>query len=105
MMNQRSLGFSSLVLGSLSALGALTASYGLVYPARGQHSKLPLWLALLGGALAACLAGGLSLAAQRRAAHESERFLALLGLVLSAFFLFIVVFGFGIPDVILGTGD
>ncbi len=104
-MNQRSLGFVSIALGSLAALGALTASYGLVYPAHGQHTKLPLWLALLAGALVACLAGGLSLAAHRRASGQSERFVALLALVLSAFFLFIVVFGFGIPNIVLGTGD
>ena len=104
-MNSRRLGFSSLALGSAAALGALTASYGLVYPARASHSKAPLSMALLVGAVAACLAGWLALAANRRATQPSERFLAMIGLVLSAFFLFVVVFGFGIPDLILETGD
>ncbi len=104
-MNPRSLSFWSLTLSSGAVLGALAASYGLVYPARGQHSKLLLALALLAGAFAACVAGWLSLAARRRAAHESERFLALLGLVLSGFFLFVIVFGFGIPNLLLEAHD
>ena len=104
-MNSRSLGVSALVLGSAAALGALTTSYGLVYPARGQQNKAPLLLALVVGSVAACVAGLLSLAAHRRATQPSERFLAVLGLVLSAFFLFVIVFGFGIPDLGLGTSD
>jgi CHASE3 domain sensor protein len=104
-MNSRSLGFSSLILGSGAALGALTASYGLVYPARANHTKAPLAVALLVGAVAACFAGWLALSAHRRATQRSERFLAIVGLVLSAFFLFVVVFGFGIPDLVLETGD
>ena len=104
-MNQRANAFSAIVLGSVAALGALTASYGLVYPARAHGSKLPLGLALLAGALSACLAGWLALAAHRRATRESERFLALLGMILSAFFLFVIVFGFGIPDLVLQARD
>jgi hypothetical protein len=104
-MSPRSLAFSSLTLGSVAALAALGASYGLVYPARAHHSKVPLALALAVGSLAACLAGWLSLTAHRRARQESERFLALLSLVLSGFFLFVIVIGFGIPDLILEARD
>jgi hypothetical protein len=104
-MSQRSQAFLSVIVGSLATLGALTASYGLVYPARAQQSKVPLCLALLAGAIVACSAGWLALTAHRRARRESERFLALLGVVLSAFFLFVIIFGFGIPDLVLQARD
>jgi hypothetical protein len=89
----------------LAALGSQVLSYGLVYPAAEGGSKLPLALSLLAGALLAALAGGLSLRAHRQAVLHSERFLALLGIVLSCFFLFVVVVGFGLPDLFLGTKD
>jgi hypothetical protein len=89
----------------LAALGSQVLSYGLVYPAAARASKVPLVLALLAGVLLAAFAAGLSLRAHRQAVLRSERFLALLGLVLSCFFLFVVVVGFGLPDLFLGTKD
>lgn len=103
-MTPRSLAFSSLILSSAAVLSA-TASYGLVYPARAYSSKWPLLLGLLIGSLATCLSGWLSLVAQRRAKHQSERFLAMLGMFLCSFFLFVILFGLGIPSLIHGTDD
>jgi uncharacterized membrane protein (UPF0182 family) len=97
--------FLALLFGALAALGTQVLSYGLVYPAGNQGSKLPLVLALINGALLAAVAAWLSVRAHRRATLESERFLALLGIVLSCFFLFVVVVGFGVPDLFLGTND
>jgi hypothetical protein len=97
--------FLALVIGALAALGTQVTSYGLVYPAADRGTKLPLVLALVAGVLLAAFAACLSLRAHRRATLASERFLALLGLVLSCFFLFVVVVGFGVPEIFVGTKD
>jgi hypothetical protein len=97
--------FLALALASITTLGAQVVSYGLVYPARAENSKFPLILALLSGTIATVCAIVLALVAFRRASLDSERFTALLSLLLGAFFLFVVVAGFGIPELFLEPRD
>src|SRR3954469_15505790 len=97
--------FLALVIGAVAALGTQATSYGLVYPAADRGTKSPLVLALVAGTLLAALAAWMSVRAHRRASMPPERFLALLALVLSCFFLFVVVLGFGVPDIFLGAKD
>lgn len=104
-MTPRNAVAAALTVASVAVLGTQILSYGLVYPAGAAHTKSPIGLAVLGGAL---LAGGCAVAsfrALRRAEGDAERFTALLGLVLSGFFLFVVVIGFGVPSLILSPKD
>lgn len=104
-MTPRNAVAAALTFASVAVLGSQVLSYGLVYPAGAAHTKSPIALAVLGGAL---LAGGCTIAsfrALRRAQGDAERFTALLGLVLSSFFLFVVVVGFGIPSLFLSPKD
>jgi hypothetical protein len=64
-----------------------------------------LYLALLGGVALCGIAVWLSIRALRGAAVHSVRFLALLSFALSAFFLFVVLVGFGIPNLFLSPLD
>lgn len=95
----------ALSLASAAVLGTQLLAYGLVYPAGAARTKTPIVLALLLGSLLAALAGGVSYRALRRAQGESERFTALLSLVISGFFLLVVVAGFGVPTVFLSPKD
>jgi len=104
-MTSRTTAFGALALAILAALGTLSLSYGLVYPAGAHQTKAPIALSILAGALTAAVAAWLSARAHRRAALDSERFVALLAGVISAFFLFFIVFGFAIPALILGPHD
>jgi len=104
-MSSRTTAFCALTLAIVAALGSLSLSYGLVYPAGAQQTKAPIALSILAGALTAAVAGWLSARAHRSAALDSERFVAVLAGVISAFFLFVVVFGFAIPALILGPHD
>jgi hypothetical protein len=104
-MTPRSTAFFALTVAIVAALGSLSLSYGLVYPSGAHHSKVPIALSILAGALTAAVAGWLSARAHRHAALDSERFVALLAGVISAFFLFVIVFGFAIPALILGPHD
>jgi hypothetical protein len=104
-MTSRTMAFCGLVLGSAAALGAQALSYGLVYPAATYETKAPLAAAVLLGALTAMGAAGLCLRALRRSSEESERFFARLGIMLSCFFLFVILAGFGIPNLFLGPKD
>lgn len=104
-MNSRVRAFGGLALSTLAVLGTLSLAYGLVYPSRAQGDKAPVVAALIGGALLTLVAGLLALVAYRRAAKESERFFALLALIVGAFFLFVVVCGFGLPALVLGVHD
>lgn len=103
-MTQRGATFFALSLASVAVLGAQLASYGFVYPA-GHGLRWPLAATLLGGGALASAAALLSLRSFRRAAIESERFVALLALAVSLFFLFVVVVGFGLPHGWLGARD
>ena len=104
-MSSRLHSFLSLALGTVAALGTLSAAFGLVYPARGYGSKLPVLAALISGALLTCGALVLGLFAKRRAVQESEHFMARVALSVSGFFLFVVALGFGIPCLLLGAQD
>src|SRR5206468_2833670 len=102
-MSSRSVAFGALALAGFAALGSQLLSYGLVYPAQSR-GQLPLVLSLAAGVVLAGVALGMSLAALRRAALPSERFLAVVSISLSCFFLFVVLFGFGIPNLFLAPG-
>jgi hypothetical protein len=95
----------ALTLAAMATLGTQTLMYGLVYPAGSWGTKKPLALALAGGAALAVFSAFVCWRALRRSQLPSERFVALLGLVLSGFFLFIVLFGFGIPNFFLSPKD
>jgi hypothetical protein len=99
-MNPRTFAASSIALASAAGLLTQGLSYALVYPARAQGSKLVVVLSLVAGGLLTAFAGFLSIHARRRSSLESERFLALIGIVLSAFLLFLIAFGFGIPSLV-----
>jgi hypothetical protein len=104
-MNTRPLALLGLVLGISAVLGSLTLSYGLVHVSARVGTRTPLVLAVALGAAAAALAAVFSLRSARRSASESERFFALLSLVLSAFFLFVIVLGYGLPQLFLRPED
>jgi hypothetical protein len=104
-MNPRTLTFASLALGTASALGTLTLAYGLVYPSAAAGTKLPLAGVIVLGAIVAQAAALFSLRTLRLAKSESERFFALLTLLSAVFFSFVIVFGFGIPALVLGVHD
>jgi hypothetical protein len=104
-MNARVISCAALALGTLAVLGTLTLAYGLVYPSGAHETKLPLVLAICGGAICAQFAVVFGLRSHRRADGEAERFFALLSLATAAFFLFVVVLGFGIPALVLGVHD
>ena len=104
-MNARVVSSVSLALATLAVLGTLALAYGLVYPSGAHETKLPLLLAICGGALCAQLALAFGVRTYRRAGSEPERFFALLALSVAAFSLFVLVFGFGIPAWVLGVHD
>jgi hypothetical protein len=104
-MNSRVASFVALTLGALAALGTLTSAYGLVYPSGSHDTKQPLAWAIFAGALLAQLGLVIGFRSYRGARSESERFFALLALASAAFMLFLVVFGFGIPALVLGVHD
>ena len=104
-MKPRVSSFLTLSLGILTVLGTQVLAYGLVYPSGARDSKLPLACALVGGALCAQALTALGLRSYRLAGSESERFFALLAWSMTAFFLFVVVLGFGIPTWVLGLHD
>jgi len=104
-MKPRMSSFLALALGIFTILGTQMLAYGLVYPSGAHHTKLPIFCALLGGALSASSATALALRSHRLAGNDSERFFALLAWATTAFFLFVVVLGFGIPALVLGTHD
>ena len=104
-MNSRSWAASAIALAGAAAPFTQAVGYALVHPARAQGSKLFVVLSLLAGGLLTAVAGWLSLHARRRSSVDSERFLALIGLALSAFFLFVIAFGFGIPSLVHGLRD
>ncbi|WP_394845998.1 hypothetical protein LZC95_00865 [Pendulispora brunnea] len=105
-MSARKLALLSLAAGPLAALGGQLLDYGLVYVARDHGTKRALFL---GTMAAAALAGAGLLLAQRvhrRASlSRADRFVALLGMVLNAFFLFVVVAGYGLPALLHRLAD
>lgn len=98
-------GLAALVVGTAAVLGTQVLSYGLVYPAANAHSRMPLWLALASGCSFGLLALLFALAAWRRANDKPQRFVALVGIAITGFFLFVIVFGFGIPTLVLNPQD
>jgi hypothetical protein len=103
-MSSRFLAVGGLVLGAFAVLASQVLSYGLVYPAR-SHGKFPLYLALFGGVALCAVAAWLARRALRGEALESVRFLALVSFAISAFFLFVVLVGYGIPNLLLSPLD
>jgi hypothetical protein len=104
-MSSRTRSFIALALGTLAVLGTLTLAYGLVYPSGARDDKWPIFWAIFGGAVFTFAAVLLSVTALRRAGAESERFFARIAWMVGAFFLFVMIFGFGIPAFVLGVQD
>jgi hypothetical protein len=104
-MSCRTLAFLGLVLGAFTALAAETLSYSLVYPAATRGSKLLIAVAVLLGVFIEGVAVAMCWRALHRSVLASERFFGVLALALSGFFLFVVLFGFGIPGLVLGVKD
>jgi len=104
-MNSRLISCVSLTLASVAVLGTLSLAYGLVYPSGAHETKLPLALAIVAGAVTAQIAVSFGRRTHRRAASDSERFFAGLVWAAAAFFLFVIVFGFGLPALVVGVHD
>jgi vacuolar-type H+-ATPase subunit I/STV1 len=104
-MNTRPLALLGLVVAGSAVLGSLTSNYALVQLSARIGSRAPVILSTLLGAAGASFAAALSLRALRRSGVQSERFFALLGLVLSAFCLFVILVGYGLPQAFLRPGD
>lgn len=105
-MKARNLALAALFVGPAAAMIDLTLSYYLVYPAQGSGHKTGLHIVTV----LALLVTVVGIVMSRRAlARDSEtapvdRFLALGGLALNAFFLLVIV-GFAIPKLVLGIYD
>ena len=96
---------TAIALSTAAVLGSEVLSYALVYPARPHGTRLGLMLALIAGSAMAGLASLISWRALHRSSRSADRFFALLGFVISLFFLFVLVAGFGIPQLILSPKD
>ena len=99
----------ALTLGPLLAVvttfGTQLASYGLVYPAGARGNSALVVGALAIGAALVSVAVLLAFRALRRARGEAERFVGLLGLVLSGYLWLVVWVGFGLPALFLSPRD
>jgi len=104
-MNQRLVSCMSLSLATVAVLGTLSLAYGLVYPSGAHETKLPLAAAIVCGAVSARLAVAFGRRSHHHAASDSERFFAGLAWAAAAFFLFVIVFGFGLPALVVGVHD
>jgi hypothetical protein len=106
-MSQRSLAVVALFLGPAACAADELFSYLLVYPAAARGSNAILFALTALAALVAAAGVFLSYRVLRQKAElvEADRFLALLGVCLNAFFLLVVVAGFGIPSIVLHPTD
>ena len=104
-MKPRNSALLALALAAVAALGSQVLSYGLVYPAKAQHTRLPVVFGLLSGGVATSCAIALAFLALRRSSLTSERFVARLSLLVGVFLLLVVVAGFGIPALFLEAKD
>ena len=106
-MTARSLNALALVLGPAAAAGSQLAGYALVHDAAARGGTWVLRLALVVGVIVA--ASGIAIAAhvlrRRRDVVESDRFVAVLAIVVDAFFLFVVLVGFGLPTFLVHPTD
>lgn len=106
-MSARTLALSAIFIGPTAALIDLSASFFLVLPAQESGSKA--WLHVLTVVAALLTAFGIVLARRalsrdRPPGAEVDRFLALSGVALNAFFLLVIV-GFAIPKLVHGVTD
>lgn len=106
-MSPRNLAVTALFAGPLAGAIDLGLSYVLVYRAAASGSKLSLHVVT---ALAAALAAvGIVMSwrvlKKRETVIEADRFLGVCGVALNAFFLLLVVVGFGIPKLVLHPTD
>lgn len=105
-MKARNQALLALFVGAPAAMLDQLASYVLVYPSQASHSNWPI--AVSAGIAAVIATGGILLALRvlRRKSEvvEADRFLALLGVVLNAFFLLVIV-GMAVPAAILHPTD
>jgi hypothetical protein len=102
----RSKTVAAMFIGPAACAAAEAASYALVRPAAASGSRALVLIPIALGALIAAL--GLLLSARHvreDAAPGVDRFLAVAGLAVNAFFFLVVVVGFGLPAIVLHPTD
>jgi hypothetical protein len=106
-MTPRNLAVTALFAGPLAAAIDLGLSYVLVYRARASGSELSLDLGTVFAAALSAIGIVLSrrVLEKREAVLESDRFLGVCGVALNAFFLLLVLAGFGVPKIVLHPTD
>jgi|GEM_PF-3674953 len=106
-MSPRAVAVLAMFLGPVACAADQLVSYMLVYPAATGAGML--WLHLVTVAAAAVASVGIYLSfrvlRRRTAVFEVDRFLAVVGIALNAFFLLVVLFGFGLPKLMMHPTD
>ncbi len=101
-MTPRNLALGALFVGPVVAAIDLGLSYPLVYRARESGSRV--WLDLITILCAIAVAGGIAASRSVLRRHDGaapvDRFLGVLGVALNAFFLLLVLAGYGIPKLV-----
>jgi hypothetical protein len=106
-MSPRATAVLAIFFGPAACAADQLFSYMLVYPAAAANDKTMLHVLTLVAAVIAAVGIFLSWRVLRRKTEvfEVDRFLALFGMVLNAFFLLVLVVGFGIPKLLLHATD
>jgi ABC-type Co2+ transport system permease subunit len=106
-MSPRATAMLAIFFGPLACAADQLFSYMLVYPAAASGDKTMLHVLTAIAAVIAATGVLVSYRILRRKTEvfEVDRFLALFGIVMNAFFLAVVVFGFGIPKLLLHPTD
>lgn len=103
-MTRTNLALTALAIGPLAVAADMAISYYLVYPAQASGSKLGLHVTTACCAVVAIVAIVLSRRALARDAREIDRFLAISGIAMNAFW-FLVILGFEVPKIIHHVSD
>jgi hypothetical protein len=106
-MSPRAVAMTALFFGPVACAGDQLFSYMLAYPAAASGSKTMLHVLTAVAALVATFGMLLSYRILRRKTEvfPVDRFLALMGVVMNAFFLLVVLVGFGLPKFLLDPTD
>jgi hypothetical protein len=106
-MSPRATAVMAIFFGPAAAAGDQFFSYMLVYPAAASGTNVWLHVVTVVASVVACVGLLLSYGILRRRTEvfEVDRFLAVVGLAMNAFFLLVVVVGFGLPKVMLHPTD
>ena len=98
---------SAIFVGPAACAADQLASYVLTYPAAASGDKT--WLHVVTGVAAVVTCVGLltsyRVLRRRTEVFPVDRFLAVLGLTMNAFFLLVVLVGFGLPKLLLHATD